>query len=274
MEPPIKKNKNGSEQPHVCDKIKDALKIMECPVCLEVIQEPPIYICENPQGHSICCKCHATLNEERKPCPVCRKPLADRINLALENMVEVLPQTCKFEGCEFKASGGAEMKKHQDDDCENRYVPCAYCDDEVGMKYLAQHITGKHKKKQMQLDTKGGGIPLTCQKQTVMKNETNEQNPKFLFNWSKMDADTYMFWISFIGPKTSAKNIRYTFKVRKEENTKEYLLESTIRCAPCDFSHEKVKNMRSAVILGQELIEDAKHKYSNKIYYDLTIHEP
>jgi len=282
MAPRKRKTVSKQPEPHICDMIKDALKILKCPVCLLVMQEPPIYVCENPQGHSICSTCHGALKKDRKPCPVCSKPLADRRSLGLENMAEILPQTskpigllpqtCKFEGCEFK-SARAEMKKHQEEECENRFVPCAYCDDEVSVKNLAQHIVGKHDKKPLQgLDA----IPLTCTKQTVLTNKADDQNPKFLFNWYKMDADTYMFWVSFIGPKTSAKNIRYTFKVRKEKKSEEYLSESTKRCVPCDLSHEKVKSMRCFVMLDQELIEDAKHKDGVlfKIYVSLAIHEP
>ena len=127
--------------------------------------------------------------------------------------------------------------------------------------------------------------------QTVMKNEADEQNPRFLLNWCNMDATwmqhgyhryahTYMFWVSFIGPKDSAEKIRYTLKVRKEEeNGEEHLFECTRRCVPCDYSHNKVKSMRRAVILDQETIADAKHKAflegqdTDVIYYDLTIHE-
>ena len=32
--------------------LTDVLAIVECPVCLEDIQEKPIFICENAQGHS------------------------------------------------------------------------------------------------------------------------------------------------------------------------------------------------------------------------------
>ena len=54
------------------EEMTDILAILECPVCLEDIQKPPIYICENAQGHSICAKCHKTLKNERKPCPTCK----------------------------------------------------------------------------------------------------------------------------------------------------------------------------------------------------------
>jgi len=263
-------------QPNSLDWMRDAL---ECPVCLEDIKDPPIYICENPQGHSLCSKCHETLVREKKPCPVCREPLAKRRNLLAESIVSNIPNkmTCQFNGCDFKRSDGAAVRKHEEEECENRYVPCAYCDDKVGMKHLAQHITGEHGIIELRgVGKRGGGrIPLNCRKQYVMKNEADEQNPKFLFNWYNMDAITYMFWISFIGPKPSAKNIKYTFKVRKSSETNEYLLKSTKRCVPCDLSHDKVKSTFCAVILDQELIEDAKHKDGDtyKIYYDLIIHE-
>ena len=70
-------------------------------------------------------------------------------------------------------------------------------------------------------------------------------------------------------------NSKYTFKVRKEEKSKDYLLESTRRCVPCDLSHEEVKNLRCAVTLDKELVEDAKKQNldgKDVIYYDLIIH--
>merc|ERR1719423_216251 len=44
---------------------------LECPVCLETIMDSPVFICENPQGHSMCSGCHESLqnNEDKKmPC--------------------------------------------------------------------------------------------------------------------------------------------------------------------------------------------------------------
>ena len=125
-------------QPNSLDWMRDAL---QCPVCLELIQDPPVYVCENPQGHSVCSKCHEFLMKEKKPCPVCRGRLANRRSIGLEAMVDRLPNkvSCQFDGCVFKKSDGAAVKKHEED-CSHRYVPCAKCDAKVGLQGLAEHV--------------------------------------------------------------------------------------------------------------------------------------
>ena len=115
---------------------------LTCPVCLDIMEDPPIYVCENPKGHPLCAECHQSLKEAKKTCqavcPVCRVPLADRRNLSQESLVEKLPGkiTCKFQGCDFKRSNKEAVNKHEEESCEHRYVPCAYCHDEVGMKHI------------------------------------------------------------------------------------------------------------------------------------------
>ena len=124
----------------VFEGMKDILAIVDCPVCLDVIRDPPIYIYENSQGHSICSGCHRSLRNKRKPCPVCRKPLANRRSLGLEKLLELLPKTCRFEGCSQEAKDRAVMKKHEQD-WNHRPVPFGWCDTKIGMKKLARHIS-------------------------------------------------------------------------------------------------------------------------------------
>ena len=112
----------------------------------------------------------------------------------------------------------------------------------------------------------------------LKRTDDDEQNPEFLFNWLRDDEGSFtLMWISHIGPKYSAKNNKYTFKVRKDKKSKDYLLESTRRCVPCDLSQEQVKDLRCAVTLDKELLEDAKHKDEDGdgyiIFYDLIIHD-
>ena len=65
-------------------------KSLECPVCLETIKDPPVYLCE--KGHGMCQACREPLKAQGKPCPVCRGKLVDTRNLAVENMLEQLQQ--------------------------------------------------------------------------------------------------------------------------------------------------------------------------------------
>ena len=54
--------------------------ILECPVCLQVPRQPPIYQCE--RGHCVCSVCHAKLTN----CPVCRIPLGKTRSLIFEKV--------------------------------------------------------------------------------------------------------------------------------------------------------------------------------------------
>ena len=54
--------------------------VLECPVCLEVPRQPPIYQCE--RGHCVCSVCHAKLTN----CPVCRIPLGKTRSLIFEKV--------------------------------------------------------------------------------------------------------------------------------------------------------------------------------------------
>merc|ERR1712038_1551595 len=47
--------------------IEEKEKTLECPVCLEVVEEPPMYRCQ--QEHLICSSCRAKIGE----CPECRE---------------------------------------------------------------------------------------------------------------------------------------------------------------------------------------------------------
>ena len=259
--------------------------ILECPVCLEVMKDPPIFVCENPQGHSLCYKCHESLLKANKPCPVCRQPLGNRRNLGLEGLVDKLPKVeCKFDDCDFKKSDEALVKKHEKD-CVKRYIPCAYCDDSVGMKKLAAHITGEHgfgniqyQKLTDQCIVKYASLPiplgLDFHFQVVMKSTAvNDQDPEFLYNWWGKD-EVKLLWISLIGTQDSAKKFKYSFKLRKDKNSEEKPLEITRFVLPCDISAEEVKTQKCAVILDKELIQEAKQKDEEDqdvIYYDLMI---
>jgi len=97
------RNIEDEEKPEIAEWMKKAL---ECPVCLEIIMDPPVFICENSQGHSMCSTCHKSIQQKDKMCPVCRGPMENRRSVGLETLVENIPNkaTCKFEGCDFKRS--------------------------------------------------------------------------------------------------------------------------------------------------------------------------
>lgn len=243
--------------------------------------DPPVYQCENPQSHSICSSCHQSLqNKEDNTCPVCRKKMLMRRNVTLESMLENNPNKikCKFDGCDFKRSNGEAVKKHEGD-CDNRPVPCGWCDDKIRVKKLAEHITGKHDRK---LNFKGltskhafWMLPNAFNKgsQCVLTPtaDGNTEEPMFLFNWRILDEGVLMFWISYVGAKASAKKFKYTFQVKVSEHEERYHLESTKKCVPCDLSAEDEKKKMCAVFVDQELVEEAVEGNDGKLKYNLTI---
>ena len=117
------------EKPEIPEWMKKAL---ECPVCLDIIMDPPVFICDNYQGHSMCSNCHKSIQQNDKMCPVCRGPMGNRRNLGLESLVENIPNkvTCRFQGCVFKRSKGSVVVKHEQS-CEYRLVPCGQCNTEI-----------------------------------------------------------------------------------------------------------------------------------------------
>jgi len=256
-----------------------AMAVLQCPVCLDDIQETPIYVCENPQGHSVCSKCHTTLKKEKKPCPTCRQPLADRRSLGLEQLLEALLKKCSFKDCTFKATTKAAMEKHKED--WHRTVPCAHCDEKIGLKALEEHLEKEHDIMRFNY----GGLSEVNHfwlgknysewnmDQCVWVDEGgNGQSPQFVCNWLTTNKGAIMCWFSLLGPKADAKAYKYTVRVETSETSAEYLFECTRRCEPCDLSHEEVERDECAVVLPKKLIEEAAEGDDrNRFHFDITI---
>ena len=203
--------------PEIPEWMKRAL---ECPVCLEIIMDPPIYVCENPQGHSVCSTCHESLKKEGKTCPVCRKKMMNRRNVTLECMLDNNPSKvkCKFDGCDFKRSDGEAVKKHEDG-CENRYVSCAFCEDKIGQKGLAEHVRARHHKTVLKCNNFGLSYRMGVQggfvkSQAIFTVSSDANCHEFLCNWCLHD-DVSMFWMAYIGPKDLASSYKYHLQVHR-----------------------------------------------------------
>ena len=202
----------AAAKPDSCVSVKDVMAVLECTVCLEDIKEPPIYVCENPQGHLFCTKCHQTLKNERKPCPTCQQPLADMRSLAdVDYLLDLLLQQCKFEGCSFKASTLAAMAKHAED--WHRLIPCAWCDRKIGVKGLGDHLEKKHGNRQFTYEGLSE-VQEHCIDKTYMKGQAllvfeGGNGPQFMFNWVTICEGAKMVLISHLGPKEEAKRFKY-----------------------------------------------------------------
>jgi len=252
-------------EPEIPEWMKKAL---ECPVCLDIIMDPPVFVCDHSQGHSMCSNCHKSIQLKDNMCPVCRGPLGNRRNLCLESLVENIPNkiTCMFDGCDFKRSKEAVVAKHEES-CEYRLVPCAQCNTEVSVKELAEHInncgrTGdpiffdSSATSSSVILRSAYSLPINMRRQQVMKNR-DDPSMNFLMNWHTMDGGGRVFWISYIGPRKMAKTFKYTLKVQANPADKPHILEGAKKCAPCDLSFDEVKRKVCAVFLDKESIEEA-----------------
>ncbi len=68
-------------------QIKDLLATLECPVCLDTADRPPIYQC--PEGHLLCENCNGRLVD----CPQCGHALMNSRNRTAEVLAERLQVT-------------------------------------------------------------------------------------------------------------------------------------------------------------------------------------
>ena len=119
---------------------------LDCPLCLKIIKDPPIYLCE--KGHGLCSTCREQLKTEDKPCPVCRGKLTDTRNLAVENFLEKLPKIrCKYDGCTFERSDMQLVKNHEDEECREKPVQCRLCPESVAISKMVNHLETKHNQK-------------------------------------------------------------------------------------------------------------------------------
>lgn len=123
------------------EDVTDLQEALECPVCLLLPQETPIYQCDN--GHIICKTCHARLTN----CPQCRKPLGESRNLFAEKFLVKLMKACPFEkhGCLVKL-----MPEKSEDhlmQCDYREIICffPYCNQLVSVRLMKNHLQIRHK---------------------------------------------------------------------------------------------------------------------------------
>ena len=113
---------------------EDQLKDFECPVCLKVPREPPIYQCKS--GHCICKVCHGKVTR----CPVCRIPLGnDEIrNLILEKLLPNMKHNCENadHGCEVRDNKGP-LELHEQE-CQYQLIDCVdlTCKEKVPLAFL------------------------------------------------------------------------------------------------------------------------------------------
>ncbi|SPP87511.1 probable E3 ubiquitin-protein ligase sinah [Drosophila guanche] len=117
------------------------LSLLECPVCFGYIM-PPIMQCS--RGHLICSGCRHKLTL----CPVCRVPMSNIRNIAMENVASKLFFPCKHSHCGCKLILTYSEKKRHEDDCEYRPFFCPYpdekCEWEGPLEDVFGHLIARH----------------------------------------------------------------------------------------------------------------------------------
>ena len=249
---------------------------LECPVCLETIRDPPVFLCAN--GHELCFPCRGTLKAERKPCPVCQSELTDARNRAVEKMLEKLPKTeCKHEGCAFSRANDELVKRHEEKECGLRPVMCETCKQPIAMSQIYDHRINIHGMiSHFIILGQGRNLKTTPVDfwQELLHEPLNLGSNKFFFNMKPYDANLSMFWISLVGTQVEANEYEYTVKIKKPTEQGEdrtYLFPGSRDCMSCDVSHEAMKEKGKALFLDRDLMERATDRNDGKMHYTLVI---
>ena len=241
--------------------LQDAVaETLECPVCLQTIKDPPVFLCAN--GHELCQKCREPLKAEGKPCPVCQGELIDVRCRAVE-MLEKLPRTeCKYEGCTFARSDTQLVKSHEEKECRMKPVKCEVCNQQVALSEIYDHFGTNHNKVPCTIaglgveSTYHGRWPGATQVPLVKVNS----DLKFLINRRQYDENITMFWISLCGTQVEAEEYEYTIKIRhptEQREDRKYLFTGSRDCVSCDVSHEDMKVKGEGLLLNNALLEKA-----------------
>merc|ERR1712029_231335 len=231
-----------------------------------------IFSCDNEQQHSFCCKCYKLLSDESKPCPVCQEPLRGKRNLVLERIIDKIPKfQCRYPECGLKGLTTEPIRAHEDNECPFRLVPCGRCGCLTQLNKLPDHLSKQHGRQRCLLELANSDSCYYMKKANMKKAQdcievklpsgdllASLGNKKLIFceNWAEIDATSYLFWVSYCGPKILADSFKYTIKIKdRKYGQKKYLFEATTYCVPCDLSHEQMKKSKEGIVLSKKLVD-------------------
>lgn len=252
-------------------------KSLECPVCLETIEDPPIYLCA--KGHGLCNTCREKIKAQGK-CPECRSKLTEARNIALEQMLENLPKIkCKYDGCNFQRVNDELVKIHEDEECKEKPVKCQLCPESLALSKLYSHLETKHNR--ISCDLILGKVERTFGCKLDHNNMTNimkvNNDLEFILNRKHFDLNVTMFWISFLGSPIQAKQYKYTIKILSSADykagRKKYIVSGTGECLSCQVSHEDVKKtVEEALLFSRKKLEkEAEEDDEKKLWWAVMI---
>ncbi|XP_023340463.1 E3 ubiquitin-protein ligase DIS1 isoform X2 [Eurytemora carolleeae] len=114
--------------------------LLECPVCLRVPRETPIYQCA--RGHVVCGECKPKVTT----CPQCREVLGNIRSLVSEKVLEKLPASCKYSdhGCQIEVM--RYLLPAHESQCKYRIVSCVdlACQQRVSLSCMLNHLDSDH----------------------------------------------------------------------------------------------------------------------------------
>jgi len=257
-EPPKKRIKEDEGRPEWFKEV------LECPVCFELIRDPPIFLCDGTIGHSLCKACYLPLADKNMPCPICREKLSKKRSNLLEKLVESLPKACcKFQACSYQNSDLQMLKKHEEDQCAHRKIPCGHCHETFSLSKFHDHNFQHQKKKEDPLHfgqekcyrhIRNNWAVVASQYIVDILPAANRDNHSFLLNWTT-HQNWLIFWVSNCGPKEEAKQYEFSIEVKNRKGEKVY--SGARRCVPCDISHEKMKELGCGLIIDRATLQES-----------------
>ena len=250
-------------------QLKDAL---ECPVCLLLPQETPIYQCDN--GHIVCKDCHAQLEN----CPQCRKALGRSRNLFAEKFLVRFMKPCPFDqhGCKvkFMPDRGAEHMA----ECDYREINCFFphCDQIVSVQSMKTHLISDHRQKTNYSSTSGRHSGML--KILAAGPEIGPRNAPTIISFLGKEfivmkfagmSDLRHFWVYGPGTPEAMSKLTYTIRLSSHDG------EVKLTCQDTVLSMEKLVEDVLADGDGLILTEAGKKKLtqSGLVHYEITIAE-
>jgi E3 ubiquitin-protein ligase SIAH1 len=119
----------------------EVANIFQCPVCCDYIM-PSLLQCHN--GHIICTKCH----RKSTRCPVCRGPLGNIQNLAMEEIASALMLPCNYSTSGCAVSLHHTERTEHEEMCEFRPYSCPlqgqYCTWQGSLEEVLPHLVMFH----------------------------------------------------------------------------------------------------------------------------------
>ena len=223
----------------------ELIEVLECPVCLKMPRQTPVYQCEN--GHCICSECYVKLTN----CPICRKALGKIRNLVFERLLKKMSHKCKFVeyGCTFEDT--MKPLECHELDCQYRLVNCVHltCKIQISMAHLFEHMQKEHNriventvlneyqriKSSLHVKTEDF-IEEGIWKPAHIKFEDKHF---FLESW-RSTTGQWSFWVYMIGSKEACDEWTYTMKLKSKKKKEMQIYRARGYCVPLDLTKEQV----------------------------------